>query len=88
MVANLALAASADSWDFCWVGRAGLTGSDSVEHAIAVKTAAASALISVVPLTMGITARVKAGMGVALPASMVMLSLWVAFVELASSLRP
>jgi hypothetical protein len=41
VVVSLALAASADSWDFCWVGRARLTASDSVEHAIAVKTAAA-----------------------------------------------
>jgi len=35
-----------------------------------------SALISVMLLTMGITAHVKAGTGVALPASMMMLSIW------------
>jgi hypothetical protein len=42
-----------------------------------------SALVAVVLLTMGIVARAKAGMDVRLPASMMFLSLSVAFVEFA-----
>ena len=47
-----------------------------------------SALGAIVLLTMGMTARVKSGMGVGLPASMTVLSLWVAFMEFAPSFLP
>jgi hypothetical protein len=40
VVASLAMAGSADSWDSRWVGRAGLAGSEFVEHAIVGETAA------------------------------------------------
>lgn len=40
-----------------------------------------SSLAAIVLLTMGITARVKAGMGVGFPASMLVLSLFVAVVD-------